>query len=142
MEHAYEHNLSLSRFVSILHPICLCIQDKLFHIFKNTVESIHIEYILPFAHHLIYIISSGCHQVCQNQIHFFITEFYTQCLKLGSDSNREIASAYNIFPYIHDEGATKFHNGECAYQCKVEIHFCLNFYKIANNRAIRLFIIL
>eukprot|EP01084_Bolivina_argentea_P197898 339026_1 len=41
----------------------------------------------------------------------------------SSDSARECANAYKIFPSIHDEGATKFHDGECAYQCKLELDY-------------------
>ena len=40
----------------------------------------------------------------------------------SSDSRRECANFYKIFPYIHDEGADKFHDGECAYQCKLELN--------------------
>lgn len=38
-----------------------------------------------------------------------------------TDSYRDCASLYAIFPTIYDEGATKFNQGECAYQCKMEL---------------------
>eukprot|EP01083_Nonionella_stella_P046674 124960_1 len=40
-----------------------------------------------------------------------------------SDSHRDCANAYHIFPDIHDEGASKFHDGQCAYQCKLELPY-------------------
>ena len=41
----------------------------------------------------------------------------------SSDSLRDCASLWKIFPNIHDEGASKFHQGECAYQCKLELPY-------------------
>lgn len=38
-----------------------------------------------------------------------------------TDSYRDCASFYAIFPTIYDEGASKFQQGECAYQCKMEL---------------------
>jgi len=38
-------------------------------------------------------------------------------------ATKECANAYKIFPNIHDEGADKFHDGECAYQCKLELDY-------------------
>eukprot|EP01084_Bolivina_argentea_P196159 336317_1 len=40
-----------------------------------------------------------------------------------ADSQRECENYYKIFPDIHDEGADKFHDGECAYQCKLELPY-------------------
>eukprot|EP01084_Bolivina_argentea_P310216 536766_1 len=39
------------------------------------------------------------------------------------DSARECQNYYHIFPEIHDEGASKFHDGECAHQCKLELPY-------------------
>ena len=41
----------------------------------------------------------------------------------SSDSQRDCANAFRIFPEIEDQGANKFHDGECAYQCKLELPF-------------------
>ena len=41
----------------------------------------------------------------------------------SSNSQRDCANAFRIFPDIKDQGATKFHDGECAYQCKLELPF-------------------
>ena len=41
----------------------------------------------------------------------------------SSDSQRDCANALRIFPEIEDQGANKFHDGECAYQCKLELPF-------------------
>ena len=40
-----------------------------------------------------------------------------------TDSARDCESAYSIFPEIADQGATKFHDGQCAHQCKLELPF-------------------
>eukprot|EP01083_Nonionella_stella_P049238 131288_1 len=40
-----------------------------------------------------------------------------------ADSKRECENYYNIFPELHDEGADKFHDGECAHQCKLELPY-------------------
>merc|ERR1719474_2281063 len=41
----------------------------------------------------------------------------------SSDSQRDCDNALRIFPDIEDQGANKFHDGECAYQCKLELPF-------------------
>eukprot|EP01084_Bolivina_argentea_P038518 71233_1 len=44
-----------------------------------------------------------------------------------SNSKFACENTYNIFPDIHDEGATKFHDGECAFQCKLQLPYtCFN----------------
>eukprot|EP01084_Bolivina_argentea_P038520 71236_1 len=40
-----------------------------------------------------------------------------------SDSARECENYYAIFPDIHDEGASKFKDGLCAHQCKLELPY-------------------
>ena len=40
-----------------------------------------------------------------------------------SDSQRDCESAFLIFPEIEREDTSKFHDGECAYQCKLELPF-------------------
>ena len=40
-----------------------------------------------------------------------------------SNSALACESALRIFPEIEDEGATKFHDGECAYQCKMALPY-------------------
>ena len=52
---------------------------------------------------------------CNNSYNIFKNTF------ASSDSKRDCQNAYKIFPYIRDEEANKFHDGECAYQCKLEL---------------------
>lgn len=41
----------------------------------------------------------------------------------STDAGRDCANMYRIFPEIYDEGADKFHDGQCAYQCKSELPY-------------------
>eukprot|EP01083_Nonionella_stella_P105611 303887_1 len=52
---------------------------------------------------------------CDQTFHIF------KNTQASSDSERECKNGYNIFPYIHDEGANKFQDGLCAYQCKLQL---------------------
>eukprot|EP01084_Bolivina_argentea_P180292 311475_1 len=38
-----------------------------------------------------------------------------------SDSHRDYSNAYDIFPFVNDQDASKFKDGMCAYQMKLEL---------------------
>eukprot|EP01083_Nonionella_stella_P242617 846133_1 len=59
---------------------------------------------------------------CDQTFHIF------KNTQASSDSERECKNGYNIFPYIHDEGANKFQDGLCAYQWCVFV--CLIKYRL------------